>query len=229
MQMTGMIKLFIEKKEPYYIQFYRMIRQMIFDGKFQPGEHINETQLAKEYNVSKSPIREAVRILEKEGLLVADKSKMLVYKPTITDVEEIYYCRMALESFAVNLTTKLVTDDELSKIEAILAETEAAINKKMEANSIIFLNEQFHQLILTYTKNNRLQKQVYDLKGLINYYRILNFQGNERAVEILEQHRRIFYYMKERDETNASAEMVNHLERDLKHLLQIMMDSTRNL
>lgn len=66
MQMTGMIKLFIEKKEPYYIQFYRMIRQMIFDGKFQPGEHINETQLAKEYNVSKSPIREAVRILEKK-------------------------------------------------------------------------------------------------------------------------------------------------------------------
>ncbi|WP_279401315.1 GntR family transcriptional regulator [Piscibacillus salipiscarius] len=62
---------------------------MIFDGKYQPGDRINETQLAREHQVSKSPIREAIRILEKEGLLTVENSKVVVYEPKIKDVKEV--------------------------------------------------------------------------------------------------------------------------------------------
>src|SRR4051794_17322207 len=81
----------IEKPVPYYEQFYHSIKAMIFEGKFKPGERIIENKLAKEFNVSKSPIREAIRMLEQEGLIVMDeKSRMIVYQPTLKDVEEIY-------------------------------------------------------------------------------------------------------------------------------------------
>ncbi|MCM3585341.1 GntR family transcriptional regulator [Mesobacillus maritimus] len=217
-----MSDLSIEKQAPYYIQFYHMIRQMIFDGKYQPGERINETQLAKEHNVSKSPIREAVRILEKEGLLVVENSKVFVYEPTLKDVKDIYYCRMALESFAVRLTTKIASDQELAELEQVLADTEAAIQAKQDDNSIITLNEKFHQLILTFTNNAHLQKQVYDLKGLIHYFRVLNFKGNHRAEDILQQHQLIFSFIKQRDEDQAAQEMINHLELDTEHLVEVL-------
>lgn len=217
-----MSKLGLKTQEPYYIQFYHMIKQMIFEGKFQPGERINETQLAKEYQVSKSPIREAIRILEKEGLLVVERAKIVVYQPTLKDVEDIYYCRMALESFAVKRTTKIATDAELEHIKKTLKETEDAIKQEMEPNEIISLNEKFHQLILAYSQNPRLQKQVDDLKSLINYFRILNFKGEQRAMEILKQHRNVFYYMEQRDAEKAAAEMVRHLEMDMEHLVTVL-------
>lgn len=217
-----MSKLGLKTQEPYYIQFYHMIKQMIFEGKFQPGERINETQLAKEYQVSKSPIREAIRILEKEGLLVVERAKIVVYQPTLKDVEDIYYCRMALESFAVKRTTKIATDAELEHIKKTLKETEDAIKQEMKPNEIISLNEKFHQLILAYSQNPRLQKQVDDLKSLINYFRILNFKGEQRAMEILKQHRNVFYYMEQRDAEKAAAEMVRHLEMDVEHLVTVL-------
>lgn len=223
-----MSDLSIEKQAPYYIQFYHMIRQMIFDGKYQPGERINETQLAKEFNVSKSPIREAVRILEKEGLLVVENSKVFVYEPTLKDVKDIYFCRVALESFAVRLTTQIASDVELAEIEQTLTETENAIQANRDDNTIITLNEKFHEQILTFTNNRHLQKQVSDLKGLINYFRVLNFKGEHRAETILSQHRQIFMYIKQRDEEKAAQEMIHHLGLDTEHLVEVLTRSEEN-
>lgn len=219
-----MTKISLETSAPYYVQFYHMIKEMIFEGKYQPGERVNETHLAKEYKVSKSPIREAIRILEKEGLLVVDRAKVVVYQPTLKDVRDIYYCRMALESFAVKLTTKIATDMELKEIKNTLKETETAIQLQKEPNEIILLNEKFHQLILTYSQNIRLQKQVNDLKSLINYFRTLNFKGELRGKEILKQHQKIFCFMEQRDAETASSEMVRHLEMDVNHLINILQE-----
>lgn len=216
----------IEKPTPYYEQFYHSIKKMIFEGKFKPGERIIETQLAKEFNVSKSPVREAIRILETEGLVTVDeKSRVIVYEPTIKDVEEIYFCRMALESFAVGLTTTISTDAELADIESTLKQTEQAILHSEEANTIITLNEQFHHLIVQYTHNRRLQKQLNDLKSLMYFFRILNFQGEGRADQILSQHWDIFSQMKKRNAEQASKEMVEHLKLDLSHLIGVLHTS----
>ncbi len=213
----------IEKRAPYYEQFYHSIKKMIFEGKFKPGERINETQLAKEFNVSKSPVREAIRVLEKEGLVIVDeKSRVLVYEPTMRDVEEIYFCRMALESFAVRLTTKIATDAEIKEIENTLTRTEEAIQQAKESIAIIALNDLFHHLIIEYTQNRRLQKQLNDLKSLTYLFRIMNFQGKGRANVILKQHREIFHYMQLRDEEAASKAMIDHLQCDLEHLVEVL-------
>ncbi|HWO97770.1 MAG TPA: GntR family transcriptional regulator [Bacillus sp. (in: firmicutes)] len=217
----------IEKPVPYYEQFYHSIKRMIFEGKFKPGERIVETQLAKEFNVSKSPVREAIRILEKEGLVIVDeKSRVIVYEPTIKDVEEIYFCRMALESFAAGVTAKVATDDELHQIEKTLMQTERAIHDSQSDDAIITLNESFHNLIIQYTQNRRLQKQLNDLKSLTYYFRILNFQGENRAETILNQHRKIFHHLKKREEEQASKAMIEHLKFDLQHLITVLPKST---
>ncbi|WP_243137699.1 GntR family transcriptional regulator, partial [Desulfofundulus thermobenzoicus] len=94
----GMNSFEMERPAPYHMQFYEQLKQMIFDGQFQPGERINETQLAKQFGVSRSPVREAMRLLEKDELLIADhRSGYSVYTLTEKDVEELYQIRAALE------------------------------------------------------------------------------------------------------------------------------------
>ncbi len=211
----------LEKPKPFYEQSYHAIKRMIFEGKLKPGERIVEAKMAKELGVSKSPLREAIRVLEKEGLVVID-TRVMVYKPTIKDVEEIYFCRMALESFAAGLTTRIASAEELESIENTLQKTEEAILQSMEQNVIIELNERFHELIIQYTQNNLLRKQLNDLKGLIYYFRILNFEGEKRAEHILEQHQQIFHHMKQRNDEQASKAMVHHLQLDLDHLVEVL-------
>lgn len=213
----------IEKPVPYYEQAYHVIKQMIFEGILKPGERIAEAKLAKELGVSKSPLREAIRVLEKEGLVIID-SRVRVYKPTIKDVGEIYFCRMALESFATGLTTRIASAEELGKIEDVLQKTEAAIQQAIDPNTIIELNERFHELIIHYNRNNRLRKQLHDLKGLIYYFRILNFEGEKRAEDILDQHRQIFHHIKRRNDEQAAKAMVEHLQLDLDHLVEVLSD-----
>ncbi|PFO12698.1 GntR family transcriptional regulator [Priestia megaterium] len=219
----------LEKPVPYHEQFYHSLKKMIFEGELKPGERINETQLAKEFNVSRSPIREAMRVLEKEGLLITDeRSRTLVYKPSLRDVKEVYFCRMALESFAVGLTIKNATDAELDAIEKTLEDTEQAINHMKDIDNIINLNETFHNLIIKSTRNLLLQKQIDDLKSLMYWFRTLNFQGENRAISILNEHRKILVHIKNKEEQKASEAMLNHLRLDLAHLLEVFPKSIEN-
>ncbi|MED4074031.1 GntR family transcriptional regulator [Priestia endophytica] len=215
----------VQKPLPYYEQFYNQIKKMIFTGKFKPGQRIVETQLAKEFNVSKSPIREAIRLLEKEGLVhVDEKSRVMVYNPTVRDVEEIYFCRMALESFATKLATEKASEEKISQLEHVLKKTEEVAVKENCQDELIHLNESFHYMIVEYTKNARLKKQIDELNSLVHFCRILNFRGEERTSIILSQHHDIFEKMKKRDKEGASASMVQHLEHDLVHLKEVLAE-----
>ncbi|MFC4766779.1 GntR family transcriptional regulator [Effusibacillus consociatus] len=215
----------VEKPMPYYDQLYNSIKQMIIEGVFQPGERIYEAQLAREFNVSRSPVREAVRALEKEGLLIIDeKSRITVYKPTMKDVEDIYQCRMVLESLAAKLTTTLATNQELSEIESTLSETRKLLEQGEEPNkeTIISLNSRFHDLIVQYSRNSRLQKQLQDLRSLTYYYMLINIQGENRKWDIFNEHQVIFDCMKQRDAEKAGSVMANHISNDLNHLKELL-------
>lgn len=155
----------IEKASWYYNQAYSSIKDMIFNGVLKPGDRIYESKLTSEFQISRSPVREAIHPLEKDGLLLlSDKSKITVYKPTKEDLENIYECRQALESQAAKLTTRKASDNELEQIENILLEAQKNIehfNDKL-TKTVISLNTQFHNLILNFSQNSLLQKQDYE-------------------------------------------------------------------
>ncbi|MFP3392679.1 GntR family transcriptional regulator [Brevibacillus sp. SIMBA_040] len=220
-----MNKFALAKSIPYYDQVYHSIKQMIHEGIFQPGDRIYEAKIARDFNLSRSPIREAIRALEKEGLLVIDeKSRMTVYKPTMKDVEEIYQCRMVLESLAAKLATEHATNRELKEIEGVLVQTKKYLEGKEEPDKevIISLNARFHDLILQLSKNNRLQKQLSELKALTHYYMLINLKGERRKWIIFAEHQEIFDCMKRRDDENAGQLMSTHIHNDLQHLKQIL-------
>ena len=211
----------IEKPLSYYEQVYNSIKQMIFKGIFKPGDLIVESKLAEKFNVSRSPVREAVRSLEMEGLLTIDeKSRITVYQPTTKDVEEIYVCREQLESLAAKLCCENAAEDELAVIEITLSEVNSYIENFDEkyVDTIISLNTRFHDLISEYSKNERLQKQISGLRSLTNFYRGTYIQKRERYQQIVEEHNNIFKLIKEKRCEEVYNEMKNHIKNDLEFM-----------
>ncbi|WP_054704316.1 GntR family transcriptional regulator, partial [Bacillus sp. JCM 19041] len=189
----------VSKPTPYYLQFYSQIKKMIFEGTLKQGSRINETQLAKDFGVSRSPVREAMRLLEKDGLLIADdKNGFTVYSLSVKDVEEIYKIRMALESLAVELVVDEASENDLLVIENQLAQAEDAINRKAEEETIIELNKNFHHLLVDFSNNRHLSTLLDNVNVLIYFCRVLNFRNN-RASEILSEHKSIFAEIKKGD------------------------------
>jgi DNA-binding GntR family transcriptional regulator len=220
----------IEKAPSYYNQAYNSIKDMIFNGVLKPGDRVYESKLASKFQISRSPVREAIRSLEKDGLLViGDKSKITVYTPTKEDIENIYECRQALESQAAKLTTRKASDKELEQIENILLEAQKNIENFDDnlIKTIILLNTEFHNLILNFSQNNHLQKLSKDLSSLTYFYRSIDVYEHERNMDIFNYHLEIFHYIKQRNEEKAYQTMYNHIGNDLKHLKDILsMDST---
>ncbi|MGG1697485.1 GntR family transcriptional regulator [Bacillus zhangzhouensis] len=218
----------IERPTPYYMQFYEQLKQMIFDGQFQPGERINETQLAKQFGVSRSPVREAMRLLEKDELLIADhKSGYSVYTLTERDVEELYQIRMALETLAVQLACKEAEQREIDEIEQVLTQADKAIKQQRSSKEIVQLHEAFHQKIMLASHNDRLCKQLNHVNALIHFCRIFHFSGGTRADTIQREHAAIFAKIEERRSTEAVQAMTDHLLHDVTHLKQVLSETTK--
>ncbi len=218
----------LEKSLPYYDQIYHSIREMIFNGILKPGERIFEAKIARDFNISRSPVREAVKILEKEGLLVIDeKSRITVFQPTAREFKEIYECRIMLEALAAQLTARLASRKELEELGEVLAKTRMYLAEKDEQNrdAVIALNARFHDLITQFSQNRRLQQQLHDLRSLCHYYRVINFNGENRDWTIYKEHEEIYQHLVNRDEKNASLAMSKHISNDLRHFKKMILGS----
>ncbi|MED2942573.1 GntR family transcriptional regulator [Bacillus swezeyi] len=222
------MKFSIQRALSYHDQVHHYLKDMIIKGEYQPGERIYEAKIARELQVSRSPVREAIRTLEQEGLLlIDDKSRITVYEPTIKDLEDIYQCRQALESLAVALATRLAANETLE----LIAETLREANHQFEiqsggsANALLHLNTKFHDLIIEASENIRLQKQLLDLRSLTFFYRSKNLEKRERSFDIISQHEEIFRHIQERNETKAAESMKRHIEADLDYLKTVLFPS----
>ena len=213
----------IEKAKPYYDQIYHKIREMILFMKLKPGERVYEARMARLFNTSRSPVREAVKALIKEGLLVSDeKSRIFVYEPTFDDIIQIYQCRMALESLAARLTAEVATTSQIKEIGTIIEETERYLsNEEENREKLILLNTEFHHLITKFSKNDLLKKQLKDINSLSYFFRVLNFKGKNRGRELFEEHKEIYECIKNRESLKASSAMMKHIENDLSHFHEI--------
>ncbi|MCY8720130.1 GntR family transcriptional regulator [Bacillus sp. S10C12M] len=219
----------LDKPTPYYLQFYNQLKKMIFNGTFKPGERINETQLAKSFGVSRSPIREAMRLLEKDGLLKADeRNGFSITSLTAKDVDEIYKIRIPLEQLAVELVIDEADEEELATLEKQLEETEKAIQNGMEDTEIISLNQKFHDMLVDFSHNRHLKNLLEHVYDLIHFCRILNYTGDHRAETILSEHRKIFAEVKKKNKEAAKQYVMAHFNHDCEHLKRVLEEGKEN-
>jgi DNA-binding GntR family transcriptional regulator len=116
----------IQRSKSLHEQVYEAVRTRILSGQVRPGERLVETQLAQELQVSRTPLREALRKLQQEGLLAAEVGGGLrVATLSIQDAIELYDCRLALEGFAIAAACQQATPDQLEAMETWVLAAEA--------------------------------------------------------------------------------------------------------
>lgn len=190
---------------------YKPLRDIVFDaikeailtGRLKPGERLMEVQLAEEMGVSRTPVREAIRKLELEGLVVMVPRKgAYVSGLTLKDVAEVFEIRSSLEGLAAALAAERITEDEIKSLDKILSDITQA-SEKGDTETVIKKDMEFHQILFSASRNQRLAQIINNLKEQIDRFRIQSFSNPVRVKSVLSEHKGIIDAIKQGDAENA--------------------------
>ena len=188
-----------------------IVRERILKGEYEIGEKIKESSIAQELNVSRTPIREAFRMLEEEGLLDYLPNRGCYAKGfTKRDVSDIYTVREALEEIAMTWACERITDEEIEKLEE-QGELMDFYTQKRDMDKILSMNSTFHDIIYNSAGSRFLAQVLRSYKGYLDKTRKSVFYEESFLDRIQEEHRAIFEAVKARDTERALEAIRAHL------------------
>lgn len=204
------------KQPPLYQRARDVLRQAILQGQLAPGERLTETQLAEQLGISRTPLREALRQLQSEGLVRRDHNgNLFVATVDAGEIESLYQCRIALERVSASLAARRAEEDGLSRMRQAIDEAGKAASEG-DVVGLLHHNIRFHREIAQ-TANNRwvlrLLEQVWVQMPLFRAS-VLSVPQEQR--EILAEHVQILERIAARDPDGAAEAMEEHLLRDLE-------------
>ncbi|KAA0966852.1 GntR family transcriptional regulator [Sporosarcina sp. ANT_H38] len=212
------------KKSTLTSQVYEHLKEDIILGRINPGERLIEEKIAEELQVSRSPIREAVRMLEKDGLLSVNKSGgVTVVKPSIEDFRYLYECRVEIESLAAYYAAERRSAEQLEEIRLHILKMEKVTSDNYLKN-VYDVNVSFHESIVRASGNPFLISMTSQLRGVNSLYRkaILEFDP-KRVVDASAEHLQIFQAIVDQDNKRARKLMKQHIEEDYKLFMKSAM------
>ena len=210
----GVSMNYIQKSVPFHLQVYEIIREKILSGELKSGERIYENKISQELGVSRSPVREALRMLEQDEFLVLSPSSGLVVNPmNFKDMEEIYQCRMVVEPFAARLALERIDEKDISALQQYVKEAKEYHNKK-QFNKVIEANTYFHDLIVDKCQNTRLKAFIQKTRSLAILSRVSEFQCYQREDGYLAEHEAILEAIILKDENEVENRLRDHIVND---------------
>ena len=190
---------------------FHTLREAILRGDLKPGERLMELQLASKLGVSRTPIREAIRMLQQEGLAVTVPRKGAeVAKMTEKDMEDVLLIREALEILAVQLACDNITKEQLLLLEEKVLEFERVIETG-DIKLIAQADIDFHDIIYNAARNPRLMGMLNNLREQIYRYRVEYLKDEKNYPHLMEEHRQIIEGLKRRQKDYVAEMMKNHL------------------
>ena len=197
---------------------FNRIREDILSGKYHRGEELKETAIANSMGVSRTPVREALRQLELEGLVnIIPNKGAYVMGITMEDVKDIYQIRSLLEGLCARWATKKVTDEELAQLEEVIYLSDFHVNKK-HYEQVLELDNKFHELLYKISGSNILEHVLSDFHHYVERVRKITIASNHRAIESNEEHKKILAAMKMRNEDQAEALANQHIMNTIKNI-----------
>lgn len=205
----------IERSQSLRQQVYQALRQIILKGDLTSGERIVETKLAKQLQVSRTPIREAIGQLHREKLIVSNpKGGFKVTTLSVQDAVQLYDCRIALEQLSVAEACQKVTPKQLKQLEKYVLLAEKLVkshSSKSKIRKLLEVDYQFHHLMAEISGNQwllTLLEQVFDKMALL---RVQTTQHNPEVLEIRLEHRQVYQAVALKDSDQAQATIKEHL------------------
>lgn len=201
-----------------YEEVAELLRQRIFQRELEPGSWIDELKIAEAYGISRTPLREALKVLAAEGL-VTMKVRRGAYVTEVSerDLSDVYHLLGLLESDAAGVVAELATPAQLQTLQALHDELESAAAPRKEDRERFFeINERFHMRLLEIANNRWRDQMVADLRKVMKLNRHNSLLKSGRIKESLQEHRAIMAALSKRDAAGAVQAMKLHFKNGLE-------------
>ncbi|MCR5420760.1 MAG: GntR family transcriptional regulator [Lachnospiraceae bacterium] len=213
------LQLIIDEYLPLRDVVFNTLRQGILKGDLKPGERLMEIHLANRLGVSRTPIREAIRMLELEGLVtMVPRKGAEVARISKQDLRDVLEVRRSLDSLAVSLACERITEEEKIDLEAAQKVFESSIMTR-DATTIAEADVKFHDVILKASKNSRLVQMVNNLAERVYRYRLEYIKDSTNHERLIEEHRNIMKYIDNGDTEKACRTSEMHIDNQEKNII----------
>ena len=206
-------------------QVFDKIRSDILNGKYKRGEELVESSIGKELGISRTPVREAIRQLELEGLvqLVPNKGAF-VTGISEKDVRDIYLIRARLEGLAARMAAKNITPELLDAMEetVVLSEYHA---KKEHYEQVCEMDSKFHKLLYKASGSRILEHTLTDFHQYVQRVRMASIMKKRRMEKSNDEHDAILTAIREHDEEKAELVATRHISNTVENLKNYDLDS----
>lgn len=209
--MMNDLKLCIDEYLPLRDVVFKTLRQAILKGDLAPGERLMEIQLANQLGVSRTPIREAIRKLELEGLVIMiPRRGAEVAKITVKDLKDVLEVRTSLEGLAIGLACERITEEKIEELRAALERFHKFLGNE-DVTKIAECDVTFHDVIFSATENARLIQILNNLREQMYRYRLEYLKDFSTHRRLYNEHKEIFEAIAARDKERAQQLIVGHI------------------
>jgi DNA-binding GntR family transcriptional regulator len=197
-----------------YEEVAELLRQRIFKRELEPGSWIDEMKLAEEYGISRTPLREALKVLAAEGLVTMKVRRgAYVTEVSDSDLADVYHLLSLLESDAAGVVAQRATDAQIKELQALHKDLESAVGNR---EKFFALNERFHMRLLEIAGNRWRDQMVADLRKVMKLNRHNSLLKSGRIQESLAEHRAIVEALSKRDARATVKRMQEHFRNGLE-------------
>ena len=223
--MADKLEIRMDEYLPLRDVVFNTLRQAILKGELKPGERLMEIQLANKLGVSRTPVREAIRKLELEGLvLMIPRKGAEVAEITRQDMEDVLEVRTALEELAVKDACDHITDAQLSELKKASNEFKKALLEGKDLVTCADADMHFHDVILSATNNRRLIQMLNNLSEQMYRYRMEYLKDERTHKTLIEEHDAIRRALKKNDKVKAGAAIRVHIDNQKRSILESLTE-----
>lgn len=221
------LKVNVNEYLPLRDVVFNTLRQAIITGEFVPGERLMEIALANRLGVSRTPVREAIRKLELEGLVVMIPRKGAeVARITEKDLRDVLEVRSSLEELAAGLATERLDDDSREKIKTALDNFWEAITTG-DNPKIADCDVEFHDTVFEATQNKRLIQIINNLREQIYRYRLEYVKDTEYHAVLMKEHEELVDAMFSGDKKGAQEIMKRHIDNQEETVIKKIQEEEK--
>ncbi|HPW41942.1 MAG TPA: GntR family transcriptional regulator [Bacillota bacterium] len=223
---NNFLELKLDNYKPLREVVFNSIRGAIISGVLKPGERLMEVQLAEKMGVSRTPIREAIRKLELEGLVVMIARKgAYVADLSIKNITDVLEVRAALEGLASGLAALRMTEEEIKDLELTARHFEQAMNSN-DVEGIIQTDIEFHEKIFKATRNEKLLQLTNSLMEQVQRFRVMYLNKAIKSTNLIKEHYKIVEAISRRNREMAENIAKIHIQNAEKDMMRLLGSSS---
>lgn len=210
--MDSLTKINLDNYKPLRDVVFENLRTAILEGNLKAGQRLMEVQLAEQLGVSRTPIREAIRKLELEGLVVMLPRKgAYVANMSFKDLIDVLEIRSSLEGLAASLAAERLREEDIAELERVAKEFETSV-RETDIDNVLKKDVEFHEKIFLMANNKKLYQLITSLWEQVHRFRVTYVSNYDASLSLVDEHNRILEAIKSGDCELAKKYATEHIE-----------------